>query len=101
FNNGCNNNGADYSVAGCEFGDRNSPRTVVLFGDSHAGHWFPALKKAAEVEGFRLVTLTKSACPSVQLPITGHPEIAGAFNCQEFQRAGLERIRELAPERVV
>ncbi|MBT2249956.1 acyltransferase [Arthrobacter sp. BHU FT2] len=101
FNNGCNNNGADYSVAGCEFGDRNSSRTVVLFGDSHAGHWFPALKKAAEVEGFRLVTLTKSACPSVQLPITGHPEFTEAFNCQEFQRAGLERIRELAPERVV
>jgi peptidoglycan/LPS O-acetylase OafA/YrhL len=101
FSNGCNNNGGDYNASGCQFGKLDSPRTVVLFGDSHAGHWFPALKKAAEVDGFRLVTITKSACPSVQLDITGHPEIAGAFNCQEFQKAGLERIRELAPDRLV
>lgn len=101
FTNGCNNNGADFKASGCEFGKLDSSRTVVLFGDSHAGHWFPALKKAAEVEGFRLITITKSACPSVQLPITGHPDINGPFNCQEFQRAGLERIRELKPDRVV
>lgn len=101
FTNGCNNNGADYNTSGCQFGKLDSPRTVVLFGDSHAGHWFPALKKAAEVEGFRLVTITKSACPSVQLPITGHPDIKGAFNCDKFQLGGLERIRELKPQRVV
>lgn len=101
FTNGCNNNGADYNTTGCEFGKLDSPRTVVLFGDSHAGHWFPALKKAADVEGFRLVTITKSACPSVQLPITGHPDINGPFNCDKFQRGGLERIRQLKPERVV
>lgn len=101
FTNGCNNNGADYNTTGCEFGKLDSPRTVVLFGDSHAGHWFPALKKAADVEGFRLVTITKSACPSVQLPITGHPDISGPFNCQQFQQAGLDRIREIKPDRVV
>ncbi len=101
FTNGCNNNGADFNTSGCEFGSRDSPRTVVLFGDSHAGQWFPALKKAADVEGFRLITITKSACPSVQLPITGHPDINGAFNCEKFQRGGLERISELKPERVV
>ena len=101
FTNGCNNNGSDYNTTGCVFGKADSPRTVVLFGDSHAGHWFPALKKAADVQGFKLVTITKSACPSVQLPITGHPDINGPFNCDKFQRGGLERIRELKPESVV
>lgn len=101
FTNGCNNNGADYNTTGCEFGNLDSPRTVVLFGDSHAGHWFPALKKAADVEGFRLVTITKSSCPSVQLRITGHPDIHGPFNCDKFQQGGLQRIAELEPERVV
>lgn len=101
FTNGCNNNGADFNTTGCEFGDTDASQTVVLFGDSHAGHWFPALEKAAEVEGFRLVTITKSACPSVQLSITAHPEISGPFNCDKFQHGGLKRIQELNPDKVV
>lgn len=101
FTNGCNNAGIEYDVSGCEFGQLDSKRTVVLFGDSHAAHWFPALYKAAQVDGFRLITITKSACPSVQLPISGHPDTAVTYNCAEFQRAGLERIHELKPDRIV
>ena len=40
-----------------------SKTTVVLFGDSHAMQWFPALNGLAKEHDWRLVGLTKAACP--------------------------------------
>jgi hypothetical protein len=51
----------------CVYGDPGSPMTVVLFGDSHAAQWFPALEAIAVVEGWRLVPFTKSACSGVDV----------------------------------
>ena len=48
----------------CTFGGDGLPR-VVLFGDSHAGQWQPALAEVARREGFQLVTQTKSSCRSM------------------------------------
>ena len=53
----------------CVFGDPLAATTVVLFGDSHAAHWFPALERIASEERWRLVSLTKSGCPSVDVAI--------------------------------
>ena len=37
--------------------------TVALLGDSHAGHWRPALDHFATARGLRLVSITRSGCP--------------------------------------
>jgi hypothetical protein len=37
----------------------------VLWGDSHAAEWQPALAAIGEAQGFELVTQTKSSCRSV------------------------------------
>jgi len=52
------------AVLTCVFGAPDSPRTIALFGDSHAGRWFPALDRAAQELGFSLHTFTKSGCRS-------------------------------------
>jgi peptidoglycan/LPS O-acetylase OafA/YrhL len=46
----------------CVYGDPGSKRTVVLFGNSHAMHWFPALERIATRRAWRLVALTRAGC---------------------------------------
>jgi peptidoglycan/LPS O-acetylase OafA/YrhL len=51
----------------CMYGDPNGTRTVFLLGDSHGGHWFPAMDAIAKQRHWKLASRTKSACqaPSV------------------------------------
>jgi peptidoglycan/LPS O-acetylase OafA/YrhL len=37
--------------------------SVVLFGDSHANQWLPALEKIATTRNWRISVFTKSGCP--------------------------------------
>ena len=51
----------------CIYGERGSHTTVVLFGDSHAGHWFDALNWISNRRHWRLVVMTKEGCPPVEV----------------------------------
>jgi len=46
----------------CPQADLGSGRTIVVFGDSHADMWLPALIPAAKDAGWRLIPIIKSAC---------------------------------------
>jgi hypothetical protein len=46
----------------CIYGNPRSKTTVVLFGDSHALNWFPAVHRVAVARGWRLINVTRSAC---------------------------------------
>jgi peptidoglycan/LPS O-acetylase OafA/YrhL len=46
----------------CPLGDRDAKRTVVVYGDSHAAMWLPALDQLGAVNGFRVVPLVKVGC---------------------------------------
>jgi peptidoglycan/LPS O-acetylase OafA/YrhL len=67
YTNGCQQTPTDSEAVSCTFGDPSAEFTVALFGDSHAGRWFPALEQVAEAHNIRLVTFTKSKCRSVEL----------------------------------
>jgi hypothetical protein len=64
YADGCQQGLSSAEVLTCSFGDVDSARTIALFGDSHAGRWFPALDVAATGLGYRLDTFTKSRCRS-------------------------------------
>jgi hypothetical protein len=49
------------------YGERGSSTTVVLFGDSHAMQYFPALERIAARRRWRLVNLTKGGCPPARV----------------------------------
>jgi peptidoglycan/LPS O-acetylase OafA/YrhL len=51
----------------CVFGDPNSNIVIALIGDSHAWHWLPALDIAAKQRGWKVLSLTKDACPSISV----------------------------------
>jgi peptidoglycan/LPS O-acetylase OafA/YrhL len=48
----------------CYYGDVASKTDVVLFGDSHALQWIPALAVMADQHGWRLEVYTKEGCPA-------------------------------------
>lgn len=52
----------------CSFGPEGA-QAIVLFGDSHAAQWLPALKVIAQSNRWHLVTLLKASCPSVSVPV--------------------------------
>ena len=70
------------AVEAC-LGDTRKP-TVLLWGDSHANHWRPAVTRAADALGVNLATLTMNACRPLQGPV-GTPDCV-AFNAQVMQR---------------
>ncbi|WP_433124112.1 acyltransferase family protein [Micromonospora sp. CA-240977] len=54
----------------CVYGKMNSATTIALAGDSHADQWVPAMRLAAETNGWRLATYTKSGCPFLTAEIS-------------------------------
>jgi peptidoglycan/LPS O-acetylase OafA/YrhL len=97
---GCHRSGPQVDVdEGCEYGDPEGP-LVVLFGDSHAAQWFPALHRLADVEGWRLVSLTKSACPAFEISTYDRP--GGTYEpCDRWRAAAIERINAEDPAMIV
>ncbi|MBI3224270.1 MAG: acyltransferase [Mycolicibacterium cosmeticum] len=72
--NGCHRSHLATDPAGCLFGANAGAPLVVLFGDSHATQWFPALSKLADAGAIRLDSHTKSACPPVVVEGLRYPE---------------------------
>jgi hypothetical protein len=47
----------------CDFGPLKATRTFGLVGDSHAGHWRPALATITTQNDWRAEAITRSGCP--------------------------------------
>jgi peptidoglycan/LPS O-acetylase OafA/YrhL len=92
--NGCNSTIPNDDVNPCVYGDPHGDRTVVLFGDSHAAHWFPALEPIARTEGWRLVVLTKSGCPPEQVEVYMRHLGRQFFECDRWRSDALEVIAQ-------
>jgi hypothetical protein len=101
FNDGCDDTYSDSTVHHCVFGDPNGRTTIVLLGDSHAAHWFPALDTVAQARHWRLVNITKATCPPMPLtlysPILGHT----FTECAQFRQNAMARIAQEHPAVVV
>ena len=85
----------------CAYGDTAAQTMVVLFGDSHATQWFPALDRIAITRHWRLVVLTKSTCPPVDIPLIS-PVLGRTYSeCATWRANALARIRAEHPVAVV
>jgi peptidoglycan/LPS O-acetylase OafA/YrhL len=49
-------------VVTCEYGDPDADVSIALVGNSHAGHWLPALQDLARQRGWRITTFLASQC---------------------------------------
>ncbi len=96
YANGCHTGVYVKAIHPCVVGDSDGSVRITLFGDSHALQWLPALERAAKTRHWRVVTITKSACPSVDV-IFEEPNFEGALpSCLEWRRRG-EQLDPLAP----
>jgi peptidoglycan/LPS O-acetylase OafA/YrhL len=102
YADGCSGSTLDVEVkTPCAYGDLTSPTTVVLFGDSHAGHWFPALELIAKARHLRLVVVTKGACHVADTVIYLENLKRDFVECTAWRKAAWQRIRDLKPAAVV
>ena len=62
YADGCHRRAGQTTVKRCVYGDPHGTISVVLFGDSHASMWLPALDSIAARRGWKLYSVTKSAC---------------------------------------
>jgi peptidoglycan/LPS O-acetylase OafA/YrhL len=101
FVDGCNLSYLQTAPPPCVFGDPAAPRRVVLWGDSHAAQWEPALDDLGKRDHWRVESLTKATCPPLPLalrsPVLGRP----FRECEEFNRDVLARIQREQPALVV
>lgn len=102
YADGCHLDLEDTTSPECVYGDPSSDTTVVLFGDSHAMQWFPALDELAEARGWRLVGFSKSACPPAEISVYSTGLRREYRECEEWRERTLGRIvREEEPDLVV
>ncbi|MFN8641610.1 MAG: acyltransferase family protein [Candidatus Binatia bacterium] len=87
--------------AECAYGAPASPVAVVLFGDSHAGHWFPALDRIATARGWRLLARTKTACSAADVPVWNYFINRAYPECAEWRENVLREIEARPPALVV
>jgi peptidoglycan/LPS O-acetylase OafA/YrhL len=79
----------------CRFGDPKGSKVVVLFGDSHADAWFPALDAAARRSHWQLWFWAKSGCGYADVR-----EFLASFRreyteCGDWRRSVLARVDAL------
>jgi peptidoglycan/LPS O-acetylase OafA/YrhL len=89
--------------AGCDqLGDPASTTTVVLFGDSHAHQWLPALEQVAVDKHWRLVVYAKHGCPLADALVTKPGTTSQPFDeCTAWRTEALGEIEELHPTMVI
>jgi peptidoglycan/LPS O-acetylase OafA/YrhL len=85
----------------CEYGDTSAQSSIVLFGDSHAAQWFPALEVVARAQHMKLVSLTKSSCPAAAVELANEQMGRMYTECTAWRAAAIQRIISLHPVAVV
>lgn len=87
----------------CITGNRSSPTTVAVIGDSHAAMWNPAFQSAIDQRGWRMLLMAKTSCPIVDLPLTEHLNSMSEElqRCAQWRSRIMERLRAEPPQLVV
>ena len=98
YDDGCVNIGVDPEVHDCRYGASGGDFTMVLYGDSHAAHWFPALNEIANDRGINFVVLTKGGCPTANVAI---PTAILAQQCPIWRDDAIDYMIELQPDLIV
>jgi hypothetical protein len=89
------------STKACVFGDTVMRRTIVLFGDSHAQMWLPALAPAARSLGYRLLLVWEPGCPAVTISVWDAATHSSNTQCNTWRAKMIGQIKALAPALVL
>lgn len=93
YADGCHLDVATTDAANCSTGSAQAPR-VVLFGDSHAAQWHPALAALAAAGDLRLETHTKSSCASAWIAA----DVDGYSQCAQWREGVIDLLQDNPPD---
>ena len=82
----------------CEFGNVDSDRTVVMFGDSHAAMWIPALDRIGKQNDWKVIQLTKPGCVAPDLQIWSNSLGREYAECDQWRDWAVGQIAEIEPD---
>jgi len=89
------------STAPCLYGNLSSKTTIALFGDSHALSWFPAFNRLAQDKGWRLLSLTMSACSPADIPAWNAAWNRVMPNCPIWRKQAIAELVRMHPDIIV
>ncbi|HET9818730.1 MAG TPA: acyltransferase family protein [Rhodanobacteraceae bacterium] len=98
---GCFGSYQSTKVKICSFGNPHATHTIVLMGDSKAAQWAPAYRDVFTQRGWRLLVVTKSACPMVDAPYVALPLRREYTECTRWRRNAIREVTSLRPDIVV
>jgi hypothetical protein len=100
YRHGCHAGTLEVTVHPCVYGDARAGMTIALFGDSRAAQWLPALIGGETTRAWRIVSLTKSACPAVDVRFRPERFRGAEASCHAW-RLGAERWLRSHPPDIV
>ena len=89
-------------VSPCIFGHGNASKTVVMIGDSALAQWFPAISDIfLRRTDWRVIVLTKSACPASQVSYYYDRIKANYDVCDAWRQGALDFIAQQRADLVI
>jgi peptidoglycan/LPS O-acetylase OafA/YrhL len=98
YKDGCFLRDGDATPLDCVYAAADSDTKVVLFGDSHAAQWFPAIEAVANDRHWRLEVFVKAGCPSADVRIERQwldPE------CVSWRQQVVSRVQQIQPDLLI
>ena len=98
YSMGCDSWYHNAKVRFCKFGPKDPRHTAVIIGDSITLQWFPAVMKIFDAPGWRLIAITKSACPMVDDPVFYNRIHREYTVCSKWRSRAVKDIEKLKPD---
>lgn len=94
----CHQTIADPALIECIYGNKRAGRVLVLVGGSHSAQWLPALQSLAEARGYKIISMTKSAC---YFSLGADVDALRDASCSLWNETAVNRIKAISPDLVV
>ncbi len=93
YYNGCHSWPPRTAPLACTYSHPKGKRTVMLLGDSHAAHWFGAVRGVSRHQGYRFLSLTKSSCPAVDVFVRRYRVSTFHTSCRPWRKNVFAKMR--------
>jgi hypothetical protein len=97
----CNTSEPTNHPRDCVYGNKAGKKLMVLFGDSHAGMWLPALDLAAQRAGWKMILLFRPGCPVPDVQVYDVSNRRPDTGCKQWRPWAIAHINRLKPDLIV
>jgi hypothetical protein len=100
YGNGCHSWPPRTAPTACVYGAKKAKKTVMLFGDSHAAHWFGAVRDISDSKRYRMLSVTKSSCPAANLNVRRYRVSSPHTSCSPWRKNVFKQLKKGAWGRI-